>query len=404
MPMPGTDAGSARTAVVLAGVHGHGRSHLANLARLAASGGGRHGITLAGVADPLPLTPEQRARVGDAATSPDLGTLLERVRPAVTIVCTPIQTHVDLALEAVAHGSHVLLEKPPAPSLAELARLAGGLSGGPAGDGPACQVGFQSLGSEAVGHVRALVADGAVGEVTGIGATCVWTRDESYYARARWAGRRRLDGVEVVDGVLTNPFAHAVATALRLDGSDGPGAVASIELELFRANDIEADDTSCVRIRTSRGTTIVVAATLCGERSGDPVITVHGSAGRIVYAYKRDEVRLCRGGPRGGADGAGRAEQVWRLRSHDLLENLVDHVHDPGVPLLVPLPRTTAFMQVVEAVRTAPDPRRIDGGAVAEEPAGAWRRRYVPGVDAAVAACAERLALFSELGLPWARR
>jgi predicted dehydrogenase len=217
-------------------------------------------------------------------------------------------------------------------------------------------------------------------------------RDTSYYARARWAGRRRLDGVPVVDGVLTNPFAHALATALRLDGSDREPP-ARIELELFRANDIEADDTSCVRLRTARGTTVVVAATLAGETSGDPFVTVHGTRGRVVLAYKRDEVRLER---------PGRAPEVRRLGSVGLLENLVAHVRDPGVPLLVPLPATTAFMHVVEAVRTAPDPVPIPADAVREEAAGAWRRRSVPGVDDAVAACAERLALFSELGLPWA--
>jgi predicted dehydrogenase len=385
--MPGPRA-RVTTPVVLAGVHGHGRWHLANLARLAAAGGGRHGIGLAGICDPLPLAPDQRAAVGDVPVAAELAPLLDRVRAAVAVVCTPIHTHADLALAAVARGVDVLLEKPPAPSLAEFGRLADGV----AASGRACQVGFQSLGSAAVEHVRRLVADGAVGEVTRIGATCVWVRDASYYARARWAGRRSLDGVPVVDGVLTNPFAHATATALRLDGSDGPGAVAAIELELYRANDIEADDTSCVRIRTARGTTVVVAATLAGERSHDPVITLFGTRGRISLFYKRSEVRLRR---------AGHDEEVWQLPTRDLLENLVAHVRE-GEPLLVPLPATAAFMAVVEAVRTAPEPRPIPAGSVRDEPAGEFRRRWVPGVDAAAAACAERSALFSELGLPWA--
>jgi predicted dehydrogenase len=383
MPMAGG------TPVVLAGVHGHGRSHLANLARLAAAGGGPHGIRLAGVCDPLPLTPDQRAQVGAGVpVGSDLATLVERVGAAVAVVCTPIHTHADLTLAAVGRGCHVLLEKPPAPSLAEFDRLAAGV----AAAGRACQVGFQSLGSEAIGHVRGLVSEGVVGEVTGIGATCVWVRDTSYWARARWAGRRVLDGVPVVDGVLTNPFAHATATALALDGSDGAGGVTGIEVELYRVNEIEADDTSCVRLRTARGTTIVVAATLAGERSHDPVITVHGTAGRIDLFYKRDEVRLRR---RGGA------ERIWQLGTRDLLENLADHVHD-GAPLLVPLPRTAAFMRVVEAVRTAPDPRPVPADAVREVAAGSNRRRFLPGVDEAAAGCAERLALFSELGLPWA--
>ncbi|NEE53607.1 gfo/Idh/MocA family oxidoreductase, partial [Streptomyces sp. SID8455] len=78
----------------------------------------------------------------------------------------------------------------------------------------------------------------------------------------------------------------------------------------------------------------------------------------------------------------------------DLLENLVDHL-ERGTPLLAPPASTGAFMRVVEAVRTAPEPAPL--------PAGAWETRYdgpgggarrvVPGIDALVASGAESLAL-----------
>ncbi|MCZ9344155.1 Gfo/Idh/MocA family oxidoreductase, partial [Streptomyces sp. TRM76130] len=119
----------------------------------------------------------------------------------------------DLALTAARRGVHLLLEKPPAPSFAEFRRMADGV----AEAGVACQIGFQSLGSHAVPAIRKLVADGAIGDVTGIGGAGAWVRDEAYFRRAPWAGRRRLDdGTDVIDGALTNPLAHAVATALAL--------------------------------------------------------------------------------------------------------------------------------------------------------------------------------------------
>ncbi|MFC7616458.1 hypothetical protein ACFQV2_26320 [Actinokineospora soli] len=59
----------------------------------------------------------------------------------------------------------MLLEKPPAITLAEFRRLLAAARA----SGRACQVGFQSLGSAAVAAVRDLVADGAVGAVRGIG-------------------------------------------------------------------------------------------------------------------------------------------------------------------------------------------------------------------------------------------
>src|SRR5699024_11686417 len=99
-----------------------------------------------------------------------------------------------------------------------------------------------------------------------------WARTSHYYARAPWAGRRRLRGRDVVDGALSNPFAHAVATALALTGTheQEPDAV---ELELYRAGPIEADDTSCVRVHAANGTPITIAVSLCATVSTDRTST-----------------------------------------------------------------------------------------------------------------------------------
>lgn len=83
----------------------------------------------------------------------------------------------------------------------------------------------------------------------------------------------------------------------------------------------------------------------------------------------------------------------------DLLENLVEHLSG-GAELLVPPESTGAFMKVVEAIRQAPDPIALPPDAWATLPGE--RRRVVPGVDGFVAAAAETLALYSELGAPWA--
>ena len=215
--------------------------------------------------------------------------------------------------------------------------------------------------------------------------------------------------------MLSNPFAHAVASALVLDGSDGCIPPLDIQVELYRANDIESDDTSCIRLRTERGTTVVVAATLCAEQSREPVISVHGTLGRIDLLYKQGKVRLRRhdrppvGSPAGFAptdSGVAKTEnpgeQVWEFSRVDLLENLIDHLAR-GRALLVPLEATTAFMHVVEAIRTAPEPIRIPPDLIRTVDTVTGSSRVIAGVDRAVLDAAERLALFSELGLDWTR-
>ncbi|TDC89771.1 Gfo/Idh/MocA family oxidoreductase [Saccharopolyspora aridisoli] len=362
---------SAATTVVLAGVHGHGRWHLRNIGRMP-------DVELVGICDPRP--PETDLGV---PSEPELPALLEKARPDVTIVCTPIHTHSELALTAARAGSHVLLEKPPTPTLAEFDGLAASL----ATTGRACQIGFQSLGSHSLSYARELLAEGAIGELLGIGAAGAWQRDADYYGRARWAGRRTLDGVAVVDGALTNPFAHAIANALAIDGASAEEVPRELSVELYRANPIEADDTSCLRLVTARGTPITVAVTLCADQVVEPYLVVHGAKGRIVLEYRENRVRL------ETRDGV----EVTEHAATDLLANLIAHTR-LGEPLLAPPGAAKPFMRVLEAVRLAPEPREVP---CSYDPA--QRLRVIPGVSEAVVRSAESLTMLSEVDVRWLR-
>lgn len=189
------------------GVHGFGTHHLRNLARLAAAGR----IELVAVADPQPPVP--CAVPPSAAVYAGLDDLLPATRNLdLVIVATPIQTHAPLALAALATDADLYLEKPPVASLADFNRLCAAAQE----SGRGVQIGFQSLGSHALEAISELLAAGTIGTLGGISATGRWVRDRAYYKRSRWAGKRSINGVDVVDGVATNPLAHAVATALRM--------------------------------------------------------------------------------------------------------------------------------------------------------------------------------------------
>ena len=366
--------------IVLAGASGYGRSYLRELASLEASGT----VRLLGVCNPAPLDDEGRALVGDRPVDPDLARLLDRTRPDLGIVATPIHTHVPLARQVLDGGASLLLEKPPASTLAGWRGLVTCASGR-----AAAQVGFQSLGSAAFTHLRSLLRDGELGEVRGIGGWGAWSRPDAYYERSNWAGRRTFDdGTPVVDGALTNPFAHAVATALALDGSTGADDVAGIELELLRSRDIEADDTSCLRLRTARGTAIVIAVTLCAASESEPVVVVHGSRGRAELHYTRDVLVL-----------DGEAHTFGRTTP---LQNLLAHLDDPRQPLQSDLAACGAFMRVLEAVRLAPDPTPIETQWLRRRGTGGDATVSVVHVERSIQDAAEQLRTFNELGVPWA--
>jgi len=366
--------------IVLAGASGYGRSYLRELASLEASGT----VRLLGVCNPAPLDDDGRALVGDRPVDADLARLLDRTRPDIGIVASPIHAHVPLARQMLDAGASLLLEKPPASTLAGWRGLVTCASGR-----AAAQVGFQSLGSAAFTHLRSLLRDGELGEVRGIGGWGAWSRPDAYYERSNWAGRRTFDdGTPVVDGALTNPFAHAVATALALDGSTGSDDVAGIELELLRSRDIEADDTSCLRLRTARGTAIVIAVTLCAASESEPVVVVHGSRGRAELHYTRDVLVL-----------DGEAHTFGRTTP---LRNLLAHLDDPRQPLQSELAECGAFMRVLEAVRLAPDPAPIEPQWLRRRGTGGDATVSVVQVERSIQDAAEQLRTFNELGVPWA--
>src|SRR5262245_44520529 len=74
--------------------------------------------------DRSPVTAEFAAeRFGLARHASDFAALLRDWRPEVVHVTTPVGAHVPLALQSLAAGAHVLVEKPVAPSYPEWLEL-----------------------------------------------------------------------------------------------------------------------------------------------------------------------------------------------------------------------------------------------------------------------------------------
>ena len=383
LPPPAALQGRAAR-VALVGVHGFGIHHLRNLERLEAAGV----VELVAVADPQPPAPGSVPAT--AAVFPGLPDLLEATSNLdLIIVATPIQTHAPLGLAALATEADLYLEKPPVASLADFDVLCQAARK----SGQSVQIGFQSLGSHALQAIEELLASGAIGTLQGVSATGRWVRDRAYYKRSRWAGKRSIDGVDVVDGVATNPLAHAVATALRIAGARTVGDVASVETDLYRANDIESDDTSVIRIRTAAGLPVTCALTLCATESVEPCVTLQGSEGQAVFHYTEDRLTV--------ATASVQSEQVFSR--DDLTENLIAHRRD-GTELISPLLDSGAFMLVLEAIRTAPLPALIDSEYVQWVGDGEAAHAVVVDIEDALERATQEHATFKELGLPWASR
>ncbi|MGK5676783.1 Gfo/Idh/MocA family protein [Micromonospora sp. URMC 106] len=375
--------------VAVVGANGHGRWHRRVVAPLHAAGR----LRLVALVDVRPVEDDPAAPVPDGTlVGTDHREMLRATRPDVVVVCTPPHTHLPIALDCLAAGADVLLEKPPVLSTAEHRELAAAL----AATGRVCQVGFQALGSAALAELTGAVRAGRLGSVTGIATVAAWQRPDGYYARAPWAGRRTLHGRPVLDGALANPLAHAVMQCLAVAEAvaDGPVEPVRIEVERYRVRPIEVDDTATLRVCSRSGPPVVAAVTLAGEDliAGEVIVT--GTAGRAVLEYPTDRLLL---------PGDAAPREVPGRRG--LLENLLAHRADPvGVPLIAPLARTAPLTAVLEAVTAAPEPTPLGGDLVAATGAGPDRVLTVRGVNRLLRRAAEEGALLSELGVPWAVR
>ncbi len=374
--------------VAVVGVHGHGAGHVEHALRLERAGRAR----LVAVVDPRPPEPGHPGHDAAVAWYPTFGDLLsapgEADRPDVVVLSTPIPTHLPLARAAMEAGMDVLLEKPTAASLAEHTELVAIARR----TGRRVQVGFQTFGSHALPAAAELVARGEVGEVLGIGAVGTWIRTAAYWERAAWAGRRRLDGRDVVDGVVTNPLAHAVATALRIGGATTAEDVAWVDTDLYRANPIEADDTSSVRVVAADGRRYGFGLTLCAAERTPARVLVLGTRGELELEYEHDRLRL-------STDHLTMDKTYGRT---PLLDDLLDARADASRPLLCDVRDTGAFMRVLEAVRTGADPAPVQDDAVVWEGEGGDRHPVVRDVAGWCERAARTQQTFAELGAPWA--
>ncbi|TDD65407.1 Gfo/Idh/MocA family oxidoreductase [Jiangella aurantiaca] len=118
-----------------------------------------------------------------------LGSALASGEIDLVIVCTQPSSHVPLAVEALAAGVNVLVEKPPAVSLADFDVLARAAS---ASAGEAFVVSQHRFGS-AARQLRRLAGDGVLGRPLVARCETTWYRDEAYFA-VPWRGSFEVEG------------------------------------------------------------------------------------------------------------------------------------------------------------------------------------------------------------------
>lgn len=175
----------------------------------------------------------------------------------VVSICTPPGTHCEIAVSALEHGCHVLLEKPMAPSLEECDKIMDAAKK----SGKLCSVVVQSRFISERRNVIEIVKSGAYGKNRYTRVNSVWHRGESYY-HLGWRGRWLEEG----GGCTLNHSIHHIDLLLYAKGM--PASIRSFMTNLAHHNSEEEDFSSSV-LRYSDGSIAEITSTLVAHGDHD---------------------------------------------------------------------------------------------------------------------------------------
>lgn len=314
----------------------------------------------------------------------------------VVVNPTPIHLHAEITQQCLAAGYPVWMEKPPVATIQDLDAL----------DVAAVQAGlpvavcFNSLFSFRMQQLKSELIAGVYGRIERIKSLGAWVRTDAYFNRNDWGGALKKGDQWILDGDINNPFAHVVCNGLFL-GGDAQTKLAtpvSVEAELYRANAIESEDTSAIRILTEEGIEILSWLTLASENEIDPV-TIIETEQATIRLINLENVEIC------WKDGRREFRDHYKENRIEMIEHLC-RAYRGDAALIGELSTLRPFTLCINAafesvgsIVTIPE-SSLDTVTVRERETQVTIR----GMGDILQEAYDRNALFSELQLPWAQK
>jgi predicted dehydrogenase len=218
----------------------------------------------------------------------------------VVDICTPGDSHKEIALAALAAGKHVLCEKPLANTVAEAEEMAAAARSA-AGRGVLSMVGFSYRRTPALALARRLVEEGRLGRLHHFRAQYLqdWIVDPEF--PLVW----RLQKDKAGSGALGDIGAHIVDLAAFLTGSRLSGVSGTLERFVEQrplpdsgtglsasggtgVGDVTVDDAAAFFGRTEDGALATFEATRFATGRKNAIrVELNGSSGSLAFDFER---------------------------------------------------------------------------------------------------------------------
>ncbi|WP_367138386.1 Gfo/Idh/MocA family protein [Saccharothrix sp. HUAS TT1] len=233
-------------------------------------------------------TKEAAAKYGWSAVETDWRALVARDDVGLVDICTPGDTHAEIAIAALAAGKHVLCEKPLANTVAEAEAMTAAAEEA-ARRGVRSMVAFNYRRVPAIALARRLVEEGRIGEVRHVRAVYLqdWLSDPE--SPMTWRLRREKAG----SGALGDLGAHIVDAAQYVTGDLITGVSATTETFVRSRPDgdgrgeVTVDDAAVFLARFSSGALGTFEATRYAlGRKNAMRLEVNGTRGSLAFDFE----------------------------------------------------------------------------------------------------------------------
>jgi len=177
-----------KTRIAVAGAGYIGLAHIA-AAQASAT------CTLSAIVDPAPRAAEVAAKASVPRYA-SLDELLRKDRPDGVVLATPNQLHVSQALQCVAAGMPILLEKPIADSVVEGGKLVSAVAERKA----KVLIGHHRAHSPVMAKAKEVVDSGVLGRLVAVMGSAVFLKPDEYFEEAPW--RRQPGGGPILINMI----------------------------------------------------------------------------------------------------------------------------------------------------------------------------------------------------------
>ncbi len=229
----------------------------------------------------------------------------------IVSVCTPNDSHAEIAIAALRAGKHVICEKPIANTLENAKAMAEAATSAQQGRVLINMCAYQYRRVPALVMAKKLIDEGSIGKILNIRATYLqsWSADPS--SPLSWRFQKKVAGAGTLGDIATHVIditqylagdISQVVSFLETYIKERPVQEGGVDLlgtvkldENARKEAVDVDDEASFLLRTANGAVGSIEATRnAWGRNNFITVELHGTEGSILFNYERlNELQVC---------------------------------------------------------------------------------------------------------------